>query len=427
MNPEQIQRLNERRQGLYRQMQEVLDLADGENRGLSAEESQRYDALERDFDAATADLQRAERMQERAAAVAAPQREAVARALPGGDRVIEPPPAGGPSEDEYREAFGAYLRSIPRQGIDLTPEQRRVLNSGFEQRALGTTSGAVGGFTVPPAFYDALLVARKTFGGMRSGPTTKITTEAGQDLPIPTADDTANVGAILAENTQVPQQDVAFGSKTLKSHTYTSKLILVPYQLLQDSAFDLEGFLSARLGERIGRIENTHFTTGDGVSKPRGIVADAAAGVVAAAGNTIKVDYDHLIDLQHAIDPIYRPQAAYMFHDSTLKIIRKMKDSQGRPLWSPGILGQLGATPDTILEHAYVVNNDMPVMAASAKSILFGDLSRYWIRDVKGVTLIRLDERYADFLQVGFMAFSRTDGALIDVNGTVVYYQNSAT
>jgi HK97 family phage major capsid protein len=139
-----------------------------------------------------------------------------------------------------------------------------------------------------------------------------------------------------------------------------------------------------------------------------------------------------LVNVYHAVDPAYRqrPSAKYMFNDTTLKVIRLLVDGSSRPLWQPGISAGFGTGfPPTILDKEYVINSDMPNMAASAYAVLFGDLKSYKLRRVAGgVTVMRLVERYAEFLQVGFLAFVRFDGQLIDA-GThpVATWQNSAT
>ena len=151
--------------------------------------------------------------------------------------------------------------------------------------------------------------------------------------------------------------------------------------------------MAGAIGTRIGRITNAHFTTGTGSGQPRGVVTDASSGVVAAAGNTTAITYANLVALEHSLDPGYRRGAEFMFHDSTLKAIKQLLDTTGRPLWVPGVAVR---EPDTILGHRYVVNQDMAVMAANARSILFGDFSRFFVRDVQDVQIMRLTERYAD-------------------------------
>jgi HK97 family phage major capsid protein len=270
-----------------------------------------------------------------------------------------------------------------------------------------STSGSAGGYTVPAGFLNQLEASLLAFGGMREVATVLRTAE-GNSLPIPTVSDHANVGAILSENSQVAEQDVTFGQITLGAYKYSSKLIRVSAELLQDSAIDLESFIGGALGERIARILNTHFTTGDNSSKPQGITA-SGAGVTAASATAIT--YGELVELQHSVDPAYRGNAKFMMHDSTFKAIRKLLDSQNRPIFQPDISA---SSPGTLLGSPVVINQDCATIAASAKAVFFGDFSKYLIRDVQDFTLLRLEERYADYHQVGFVGFSRHDGRILD-------------
>jgi HK97 family phage major capsid protein len=317
-----------------------------------------------------------------------------------------------------------------REGTtELTSEERSALRTGWvdgkELRAQGVATGAAGGYLVPPAFRAKMVEAQRFFSSMRDVAEV-ITTETGATLPWPTADDTANVGAILGENTQVTEQDVTLGQADIGAYTYTSKLVRVSLQLLNDAAFDFETWLAAKLGQRIGRAQNAHFTTGTGTAQPEGVQTNAVIGKTGASGQTTSVTYDDLIDLIHSVDPAYRNsgRARFMLNDATLAAARKLKDAQGRPLWEPSV--QVGV-PDGLLGYGYTINQDMPAMAAGVKSILFGDFAAgYLIRDVQDVQLLRLSERYADYLQVGFLAFARTDGTPQD---TAAYraYANAAS
>ena len=327
--------------------------------------------------------------------------------------------------EEHRVAFSNYIK----YGFSrMKPEQRQLVESGYvgtdEQRDLAVGAGATGGYTVPVGFYDKLIEAQKWFGGMRSSRATVIATDSGQDIQIPFANDTANVGALLAEAALVTTLDPPFSQKTLHAYTYTSLMVRVSQQMLQDSAFDTEGFLSRNLGVRLARIVNTHLTVGTGAAQPRGIVIDAVSGKVGAAGQVTSIIFDDLVDLEHSVDKAYRQGAQWMMNDQLLKPLKKLRDSQLRPLWLPGIAVN---APDTILGYPYVVNNDIAVPAANAKSLLFGDLSTYLIRDVLGTQILRLEERYADYLQVGFLAFERHDGLLLDAGtNPVKYYAHPA-
>src|SRR5262249_45965154 len=148
---------------------------------------------------------------------------------------------------------------------------------------------------------------------------------------------TADEGMILAENTTVTDQDVAFGQLTFNAYKYSSKMVRVSVELMQDSSVNLAEFVGRKLGERIGRVTNRHFTVGTGAGQPTGIVTAATVGKVGAAGQLNSVTVDDLIDVEHAVDPAYRTNARWMCHDQTIKVIKKLKDSQGRPLWLPGI------------------------------------------------------------------------------------------
>jgi len=410
-----ILELRGKRKALWEQANEILEKANKENRSLTGEEEQTFDRIMADIDSIGKQIEKEERLLDLKKEMDAPLTEPVDTGSGAEKRTQD-------KQEAYREAFVTYLR----HGVaGLNPEQRSLLSSNFvENRALSAVTGASGGYTVPEGFYNQLIDNMKWYGGMRQARTTVIQTNSGNNLPIPTADDTGNVGAIVAENTQVTEQDTTFGQKMLGAYMFTSKIIRVPYQLLQDSAFNIENWLRQKLAERIGRATNQYFTTGTGTNQPEGVVTGALEGKVGATGQVDAVTYEDLVDLEHSVDPAYRRQAQWMFHDTTLKALKKLKDNEGRPLWAPGIAVR---EPDTILGYSYVVNNDMPVMGADAKSILFGDFSSYIIRDVRGVQILRLEERYADFLQVGFLAFSRHDGVLADAGaGPIRYYQNAS-
>jgi len=410
--------LRTQRARLAKQAEELLNRAEAENRDLTAEEEQQWNRIQDEIDELGRRIERLERI-----SVLGEELRQSTGTVAGGRQTA----AHQVSEEEEREAFIAWIK---HGTSGLTPEQRQVLEARYtqlspEMRALGVATGAAGGFTVPQGFYRQLIEAQQAIGGVRLSRATVLTTDAGNDLPVPTSNDTANVGARVDENTQIAEQDTGFGSKVFKAYMYTSKIVRVSIQLLQDSAFDIEAFLARLLGERIGRALNADLTTGTGTGQPQGVVTAAAQGKVGTTGQTTSVTYEDLVDLEHSVDPAYRANAQWMFHDTTLRALKKLKDSQGRPLWQSGLAVR---EPDTILGYPYVINQNMPQMAANAKSILFGDFRNYFIRDVRDVTVLRLQERYADYLQVGFLAFSRHDGGLVNA-GTdpIKYYQNSAT
>lgn len=326
------------------------------------------------------------------------------------------------------------LRAFLATGLSaLSPEQFQRMQArqpADVRAAMSTTTPAEGGYTTAPEFQRSLEAAMKAFGGMR-GVAKVIRTATGTQLNFPTADATAEVGEIVAQNAAATGQDTTFGNITLDVYKYSSKKIALPFELLQDSFIDIEAYIMEVLATRLGRINNTHFTTGTGTGQPRGILTASVVGKTGTTGQTTSVIYDDLVDLEHSVDPAYRGLAGvgFMMHDSTLKAVRKIKDTQGRPIFVPGYeQGNPGGAPDRLLGRPIYINQDMPVMAANAKSILFGAFSKYVIRDVMDLTMFRMtDSAFTLLGQVGFVGFLRTGGNLVDVGGAVKHYANSAT
>lgn len=426
LRTEAIKALREKRARLADEARKILEdakTADGGEAVLTAESQKRFDDLHTEIGELRTRIEAEERQLDLDAELNEP---AEVRSRTAAD----PEARTEVSADEARAKEKRYAEAFWRQARGrATAEDRELLASRYEdltpeQRALATGVDAAGGYTVPEDFYRSLMEAMKAFGGVREAGVTVLPTTTGAPLPIPTSNDTGNKGAIIAENTQIGEQDVAFGQVTLGAFMYTSKIVRVSLQLLQDSAFDLESWLRGKLAERIQRITNEHFTTGTGVGQPGGLVVGSTLGKTGANGQTTAVTYDDFVDLEHSVDPAHRRNGRFMFHDSTLKAGKKLKDADGRPLWVPGVAVK---EPDTLLGRPYTINQDMPVMAASAKSILFGDFSKYLVRDVLGFQLIIMREKYADYLQVGFLGFSRHDGKLVDAGSNPIkHYANSA-
>lgn len=298
------------------------------------------------------------------------------------------------------------------------------------QAAMSTTTPAEGGYTVATEYFRQLTEAMKAFGGIRAAAST-IQTGTGAQMNFPTADATSEIGEIVGQNTAVTLGETTFGNLSMDVYKYSSKKIAVPFELIQDSMFDIEAYINALLAMRIGRITATHFTTGTGTSQPHGVVTGSVLGRTGTTGQTTSVIYDDLVELEHSVDPIYRSgsRVGFMMHDSSLKVLRKIKDTQGRPIFVPGYeQGNPGGAPDRLLNRPIFISQEMPVMAANAKSILFGDFSKYLIREVMDLTLFRMaDSNFILNGQIGFVAFNRQGGRLIDVGGAVKHYANSAT
>jgi HK97 family phage major capsid protein len=398
-----IQALREERQKLAAELRTIMDSTAGKE--WSNDDQAKYDGLVASVDKIDAEIQRIEK----ALDIENASNQRVENRV--NDLGISADEAQNAIETE-KSVFNTFLRQ-GREGLNMA--QRQFIQNRI-QNAQSTGTNSEGGFIVPTDFATTLLQELKSYGGVRSVANV-ISTAGGYDMQWPTIDETGNKGELVAENASVSSEDLTFGSKTLGAYKYSSKSIAVPFELLQDNNVDLEGYILSALGERISRITNEHFTTGNGSSKPSGIAIGAGTGATAAGASAITLD--DLIELEHSVDPAYRALgASYMFNDNTLKLVRKLKDADGRPLWNPSLVS---GEPDRIGRYGYVVNQDMADATTGNRSVIFGNFQNYMIRDVMNVTLFRMtDSKYTEKGQVGFLAFSRHDGALMDASGSSV-------
>ena len=313
------------------------------------------------------------------------------------------------------EAMALYMRF----GNNVSAEQALQIRN-----AMSTTTTTEGGFTVPSEIASMVIDKLKAFGGMREV-STIISTASGVAMNWPTSDGTADVGAIVGQNAAVNAADITFGTIGLNPFYYTSNKIALPLELIQDSAIDVVGYVVNRLATRIARIQNTHFTVGGGTTLPDGVMVKAGIGKTGTTGQTLTVTYGDLVDLKHSVNRAYRGNARYMMNDLSVAVVSKLVDTTGRPIWVPALTA---GAPDTLCGHPVAINDDVAVMAANALSIGFGDFGAYNIRDVAGTTVLRRfdDSNFALQNQVGFCAWTRSGGNLLDT-AAVKTYKNSAT
>ena len=349
-------------------------------------------------------------------------------------------PSRTPTEEDrqaaraiHERAMGKYIRNARMDR--LTDEEQIALERGgaldAETRDMATSAGADGGFVVAPdtRFYGSIVQALKFFGGMEAAGSEVITTDTGADLPIPTSDDTGNTGSIVGEaGSHASGTSPTVGQKVLHAYLYSSLIIKVSIQFLRDSSIDVESWLGARIGERLARIQNTHFTTGTGVGQPQGVMTASTQGRQAATGNSTSIPFDDVYRLIHSVDVAYRNnRCKFMMRDATALELRLAKDGNNRYLW-PEMGSVQAGQPMTLAGYPVVINNDVAAMAASAKSVSFGDHFSYKIRRVSGIAVVRLNELYAANGQVGFLGFMRADGGLVDAGqGPVKHFANSAS
>jgi len=331
---------------------------------------------------------------------------------------------------QYREGLEIFLRKNPRQMTD--SERAKVKN------VMSTTTGSQGGFTVPALVAQDLVSLLKGYGFMRRV-ATEFTTESGADMGMPTSDGTAEVGELVQQNSSATALDPNFNTRAMNTYKCSSKVFTLPIELLMDSQVDIVGDVLQCARDRIGRVQNPFFTTGTGSGQPTGLVPAAAVGKTGITGQTLTIIYDDLVDLVDSLDDAHfgMPTAGgatpdrlpgWMFSQSMRKVIRKVKDTSGRPIWAPSYSdGKLPGTTGQLLDYPVYINNDMAAPAANAKTVAFGNLHSYAIRDALDVTMSRFeDSAYMTKGQVGFLAWARAGGNLLDL-GAVKLYQHSAT
>ena len=319
-------------------------------------------------------------------------------------------------QTEYRNAFFGML-AVGGDVSQLSNEQRSALRLGYvENRAQVAGTPAAGGFTVPRTLAAAIVEVMRDWGPMYDPAITdEMITSSGNPYDVPTNDDTGNRSAPLAEAGNLADDgsgDLVFGNTSIGAYVFATPWLQISFELLQDSAFNVEQFIARKLGERLGRGANGKLTTGTGANEPQGIVGASGRGKLAASALAIAAD--ELIDLQHSVNQAYRrsPQCRWQFADSTLAVIRKLKDGNGNFLWQ---MGDVRANaPDVLLGKPYSVNDDVAAIAAGARPVLFGDHSRYTVRKVGSPLIGTVRERF--WPKVGMAGVIRYDGKLIDAS-----------
>jgi HK97 family phage major capsid protein len=401
-----IQALRERKQQISQAANALL--AENGDRVWSAEDQKKHDGFMDDLVRVNAQIKAYEKQLDEEAD------NVVNEALRNGSRG-----GNGNGGLTARDATALWLR----KGLqDLNAEQAVAVRN-----AMSTTTPTEGGYTVPSEVAASVTETQKAFGGIREVAQV-IATANGNAWGFPTSDGTAEEGEIVGENQAATGADVVFGSVPLVIYKFGSKKIALPIELIMDSGIDVVAFVINRLFTRIARRQNRAFTMGSGAGEPSGIVPRSLAGKVGATGQTVTVTYDDLVDLKHSVNRAYRTNARWSLADSSLRVISKIKDTSGRPIFTPSYeMGITKDAPDLLLGQPLNINDDIPAMAASAKSIIYGDHKQYVIRDVMDPRIARYTDSNFDLNgQVGFCGWSRAGGNLIDTSA-VKYYQNSAS
>ncbi len=384
-----ILELREKRAKAWETAKAFLDTKLGTDGMVSAEDTATYDKMEADVVALGKEIDRLEKQEALDRELSKPLNAplTVKPAVPGMDSKT------GKASDEYKKAFWNVMRS--------KNPHYDVLN------ALQIGTDSEGGYLVPDEFERTLIQSLEEENIFRKLAKIIQTSSGDRKIPVVTTHGSASW---LDEEELYPESDEVFGQTSIGAYKLGT-FIKVSDELLNDSVFDLQSYISTEFARRIGSKEEEAFFVGDGSGKPTGIFAASGGGQVGVTTATATaVTVDEVLDLFYSLKSPYRKKAVFIMNDTTVKAIRKLKDGQGQYLWQPSLTA---GTPDTILNRPVYTSAYVPAIAASAKTIAFGDFGYYWIADRQGRSFKRLNELFATTGQVGFMATQRVDGKLI--------------
>lgn len=402
-----ILELREKRAKAWEAAKAFLDSHRKENGVLSAEDDSAYTKMEQEITDLGKEIARLERQEELDAELNRPVNKPLT-GKPGGNAGADgAEDKTGRASDEYRKNFWNAMRSKAP-----VPNVTNALQIGTDSE---------GGYLVPDEFENTLVEALEEENIFRQMAKIIQTASGDRKIPVVASKGTA---AWMDEEGAYPESDDSFGQVSIGAYKLGT-MIKVSEELLNDSVFDLESYITREFARRIGSKEEEAFFTGNGTGKPLGILAasgGAETGVTAASATAVTAD--ELMDLYYSLKSPYRKNAVWALNDSTVKAIRKLKDGNGQYLWQPGLTA---GAPDMILGRPIKTSAYMPAIAAGAKTIAFGDFSYYWIADRQGRSFKRLNELFAATGQVGFLASQRVDGKLVLAEAVKVLVQKAGS
>ena len=376
--------MREKRKNLWDKAKAFLDTARDDNGMVSAEDAARYDKMETDVVNLGKEIDRLERQQQLDVELSKPTTSPITE-MPGAINLAAE--KSGRASDTYHKAFWDSIRH--KNFIDV-------------KNALSVGTDADGGYLVPDEFEKQLIDKLQEENFFRSLATV-IHTAGERKIPVVTGHGEASW---MEENGLYPDSQDTFGQLSIGAYKLGTA-IRVSEELLNDSVFDLESYIAGEFARRIGTKEEEAFLIGDGKSKPTGVFPSAEVGVTATSAT---ITFDEIIDLYHSLRTPYRRKAVWLLNDSTIKALRKVKDTTGNYIWQPSVTA---GTPDTILNRPCYSTSFAPELAVGNRPVLFGDFSYYWIADREYRSFKRLNELYAANGQIGFLASQRVDGMLM--------------
>jgi HK97 family phage major capsid protein len=284
-------------------------------------------------------------------------------------------------------------------------------------------STATNAGAVPQGFYDVLQEQLRYTGpwGNDAVGYTILNTGSGEDIKVPTQ--TAfSAATATAEAAAFAVSNPTTSFLTLRAYKFGT-ILSVSRELLEDSGIDLVAFLGRQAGNAVGNIVNEKLAVGTGTVEPNGIVNASGSGITGGTAVTGAFTTDNLIDLVHSVDSAYasRPSAAFQMRRSTLSALRKLKDGEGRFIYDPTL-----GTQALLLGYPVFENPHIAALATSAKSVIFGDLSSYHVRQAGGIEVARSDDAFFTTDLVAFRVSVRLDGNLGQADAVKHFIGNAA-
>lgn len=384
------ERLIEARNRAWEEGKALLDSVDAENRDFNAEEAEKWDRINSDITAKDARIQELLDIDEREA------RAAEARSRYEG---IVRPGAGAPAtEPSVEERAADFFRGNGERGLEL--------------RIQSKLSAGAGAAAVPTGFLPELQrYLEENSAVLNAGPRF-IDTDSGEDITVPRVTGYGSA-ALTAETSAATASDDTFGTATLNAYKYVA-YVQVSRELIEDSGFDIVSYIAEDAGRKLGNAVGVDLVTGNGSSKPQGIVAGASAAVTASSA---ALTVDNLIDLMHSVVTGYRRNGVWLMKDSTVAYVRKLKDTTNNYLWQPS---NIAGVPDTLLGKPVFSDPNVAAVGTGNKSVAFGDPKSYFVRRVNGVRFERSDDYAFNQDLATFKAVVRMDGKLVHANGIKV-------
>lgn len=323
-------------------------------------------------------------------------------ALPTSTPITAKPMTGKTEDDDEKTGIKskAYSKNFwnAMHQKNILPEVQNALQEGTDSE---------GGYLVPDEFEHTLVEALEEENIFRK--LAHVINTASGDRKIPVVA-TKGSASWVDEEGQITESDDSFNQVSIGAYKLGT-LVKVSNELLNDTVFDLEKYISKEFARRIGVKEEDAFFNGDGSGKPTGIFhSTGGAQVGVTTASTSAITADEVIDLFYSLAAPYRKNAVWVVNDATIKAIRKLKDGNGNYLWQPALTS---GTPDTLLGRPVYTSTAVPTIASGAKVMAFGDFSYYWIADRQGRIFKKLTELYAATDQTGFIGTQRVDGKLI--------------